>query len=90
MARRELYKAVKYEVEQYGADCGMTLLEMWNTVNGRTELDSVFWYRECLKDYRNSRSVELPNRWWEPGCEDMPKVAPKEQWIPDDVELPFM
>jgi len=32
---------------------------------------------------------EMPSRWWEPGAEDAPKVLPKEQWIPEDEELPF-
>lgn len=30
-----------------------------------------------------------PQRWWEPGAEDAPKDAPKDQWLSDDEELPF-
>ena len=32
---------------------------------------------------------EWPNRWWEPGAEDVPKVLPEDQWLPDNEELPF-
>lgn len=30
----------------------------------------------------------LPSRYWEPGCEEV-YVLPEDQWVPDDVELPF-
>ena len=33
--------------------------------------------------------AEWPSRWWEPGAEDMPEMLPKEQWVPDDWEIPF-
>ena len=33
--------------------------------------------------------LEMPNRWWEPGAEDMPECLPEEEWLPDDEELPF-
>lgn len=32
---------------------------------------------------------ELPSRYWEPGAEEEPRELPEDQWIPDDVELPF-
>lgn len=32
---------------------------------------------------------ELPNEWWEPGAEDIPEIALKDQWVPDDMKLPF-
>lgn len=32
---------------------------------------------------------EWPQRWWEPGAEDAPKELPREEWLPDDLELPF-
>lgn len=78
MARVELFKAVKYEVENYRADHGMNLNEMWNTVNGRTEQDGRFWYNECLEDYRSSVEWSRFQQW----------VA-DNNGIPADPELPF-
>lgn len=34
-------------------------------------------------------SMGLPTRWWEPGSEDGPGVLPEDQWISDDMEIPF-
>ena len=56
-----LYSAVKYEVENFFAEHGMTLPEMWAVVNhrfiGKESIDYVsincsdFWKRTCLEDY---------------------------------------
>ena len=56
--RTELYKAVKHQVEKYGDDHGMGLVEMWETVNGRTELDGEFWLAECIKDFEHDCNKE--------------------------------
>ena len=33
--------------------------------------------------------MDMPSRWWEPGCEDAPDILPEEDWISEDEELPF-
>ena len=43
-----LYKAVKYQAEEYSADHGYTLPELWKIV----QTDN--WWREvCKADYKN-------------------------------------
>lgn len=49
----------------------------------REELDAY------LRENYTGPDRDWPNRYWEPGAEDAPRVLPEEQWIPDDVELPF-
>ena len=44
--KMKLYKACKHQVNTYQADCGMTLVEMWEMVK-----HSDFWKYECLQDY---------------------------------------
>lgn len=44
---------------------------------------------EMLNISRFTPSMEFPARWWEPGSEDGPGVLPEDQWISDDVEIPF-
>lgn len=74
--RTELYKAVKYQVNEYGADHGMNLAEMWDTVNGRTEQDGYFWEQECLHDYRAWQEQKEFDQYVEehgfPYCDDLP------------------
>lgn len=36
-----------------------------------------------------NKQIEMPSLWWEPGAEDAPNILPEEEWIPEDVELPF-
>ena len=33
--------------------------------------------------------IEMPSRWWEPGAEDAPQVLPEDEWLDDNIELPF-
>ena len=47
MTKKELYKAVKYQVEKYSADHGMNLAEMWEAVK-----KDPFWKQECESDYK--------------------------------------
>lgn len=42
-----------------------------------------------LKENYTGPDKNWPQRWWEPGAEDAPEVLPKDQWLPDDEELPF-
>lgn len=53
--RMELYKAVKYEVENFYEDHGFSVVDLWNVVNGRTEYNAAWWTRTCLEDYRAER-----------------------------------
>lgn len=58
--RFELYKAVKYEVDNFKSDHGMDLLEMWKVVNFEaldprgnfTPSWNIWWKETCLEDYR--------------------------------------
>lgn len=54
MTTMELYKACKYQVEEYYRDHGMTLPEMWDVVHGNGSLGSKwqFWLKTVLDDYR--------------------------------------
>lgn len=43
-----------------------------------------------MKNLNNYEDVKVPGgRYWEPGCEENTEL-PMEQWIPDDIELPFV
>ena len=58
--RVELYKACKYEVENFREDHGMSLPEMWAVVNDRAPEwkrmgVQAFWKATCLRDYREQR-----------------------------------
>lgn len=54
-SRKELYKAVKYEVEHFRFDHGCNLAEMWALVNGTYKgidnSNSQWWKNICLTDY---------------------------------------
>ena len=53
--RQELYRACKYEAQEYFADHGCNLADMWALVNGRykgMEHTQMFWIKLCLEDYR--------------------------------------
>ena len=52
--RVELYRAVKHQVNEYQADHGYTLTEMWKLVNQNTKRGN-FWKGICLTDYREDR-----------------------------------
>lgn len=45
-----LYKAVKHEVENYQADHGFNLVEMWAMVNSNHR-NANFWRVMCIEDY---------------------------------------
>jgi hypothetical protein len=49
--RLELYRAVKYQVEEYAADCGYTLPQLWAKIHENTEAGK-FWRRTVCVDYR--------------------------------------
>lgn len=51
MSRIELYKAVKYEANEFYADHGFTMVELWAVVNGNTPYDAKFWRDMCVSDY---------------------------------------
>lgn len=54
--RYELYKAVKHEVTEYHEDCGYTLVDMWEAVNGKAGIEAqTFWEYECMRDYEHDR-----------------------------------
>ena len=48
--RFQLYKAVKYEVEEYAEDCGYTLAELWSIIQKDDEKGK-FWRRAVVTDY---------------------------------------
>ncbi len=53
--RQELYRACKYEAQEYFGDHGCNLADMWALVNGRykeQESTQKFWTETCLRDYR--------------------------------------
>ena len=59
MNRYELYKAVKHEVTTYHEDCGFTLVEMWDVVNGKAGVDyQTFWENACVRDYEHDTEIE--------------------------------
>lgn len=52
-------------------------------MNGSYEFETVF---EPFQE-----SNEWPSRWWEPGAEDAAdNILPESEWLPEDLELPFM
>ena len=56
--RMFLYKAVKYEVQNFFEDHGMTIPEMWDRVSGdpdRMDAGEQFWYVTCITDYEEKR-----------------------------------
>lgn len=62
--RMVLYKACKYEAENFTADHGMNTAELWAVVNGRAKdaggvlvgtAAEVFWFNTVLDDYTNRR-----------------------------------
>lgn len=54
--RFRLYKAVKWEAQEYYADHGYSLPKLWDIVHGYDDNASeefrAFWLRECLIDYQ--------------------------------------
>ena len=65
MKQMDLYKAVKWQVEEYQGEHGMSLVEMWKVVtykNGSVE-NSTFWKQTCLEDYEYDHT---PHSWWTP------------------------
>lgn len=48
--RMNLYKAVKFQVMNFTAECGMNLVELWKMVNTDTE-QGYYWKVTCLADY---------------------------------------
>lgn len=61
--KMELYKAVKYYVEEYFGDHGRSLPEMWAMVNGKKgwpKSSAAFWKDDCLATYEYDHS---PHHW---------------------------
>lgn len=66
--RMELYQAVKYEVNNFQADHGMSLPELWAVVNhrmiGNEAIDYIsinlsdWWKATCLEDYEESKIMD--------------------------------
>lgn len=46
----QLYRAVKYEVEEFATDCGYTLPQLWAKIHENTE-SGKFWRRTVCIDY---------------------------------------
>lgn len=62
MTKAILYKAVKHEAQEYTADHGMNMSEIWSIVTGKatdiqgtpvTDDMQIFWKNICLEDYRH-------------------------------------
>lgn len=47
-----LYKSVKYQVENFSEDIGYTLPELWAIIKGNST-NSLWWKNICMKDYGN-------------------------------------
>ena len=45
------------------------------------ETEEEFWARMY-------ETYDMPARYWEPSCEEYYEL-PEEEWVPDDIELPF-
>ena len=56
--RMFLYKAAKYEVQNFFEDCGMTISEMWKMISKDPDEMSPteqFWHVTCVMDYEEQR-----------------------------------
>lgn len=52
---KELYKAVKWEVEYFHGDHGCNMVQMWKLCTGQVagyEKTQKWWKKICLEDYR--------------------------------------
>lgn len=49
--KMELYRAVKYQVQEYGAAHGYTLPELWRIVNDENADHHIFWLSVVVTDY---------------------------------------
>lgn len=77
-------------LEDLEADPGMAEM-MGYDIDNMTD-EQVDEWREVVEEAAErylAKTDEWPNRWWEPGAEDAPKVLPEDQWLPDNEELPF-
>ena len=54
MTQMDLYKAVKWMVQEYQGEIGMSLVDLWKVVTGKDGLvdDSTYWKNTCLETYK--------------------------------------
>lgn len=59
----ELYKAVKYQVEEYSSDHGYTVAELWKLIKTGGE-NAEFWKYECERDWKEYKAAQSEMRFW--------------------------
>jgi len=56
--KMKLYKAVKWEAQEYNAEHGFTMVKLWKIVIN--EDGEMFWKNTCLEDYEYDHT---PHSW---------------------------